>query len=119
MPFIRRPEGFSSEALALLDSAMTHIWREHLATGASAPASNGAEDQPRLAKPLEHAMPSHKYKAGQDVYYNPPKGGVLAAAKYKIQRTLPIENGELKYRIKSTGENFERVARESELSRSR
>lgn len=61
-------------------------------------------------------MSSHKYKAGEEVTYEPPKGGLKAGLRYKIQRLMPVENGELKYRIKSPAENFERMARESELS---
>lgn len=62
-------------------------------------------------------MPPHRYKAGQDVHYHPPKGAMVGASKYKILRLLPSENGEVKYRIKSAAESFERVAKESELTR--
>jgi hypothetical protein len=61
-------------------------------------------------------MPLHKYKLGEDVSYDPPKGGKESMLSYKIQRLMPFENGELKYRIKAAGENFERMAKESELS---
>lgn len=60
-------------------------------------------------------MPSHKYKAGQTVSYDAPKGRLKGGVMYKVQRLMPIENGELKYRIKSSSENFERMANESEL----
>ena len=57
---------------------------------------------------------SHKYSAGQDVYYEPHARGV-----YKIVRQLPIERDQrLSYRIKSTAESFERIAEEHQLSRS-
>lgn len=61
-------------------------------------------------------MPPHKYKTGQDVHYSPPKGTMLGASKYTVVRPLPTEGGEIKYRIKSTTEHFERVAKESELT---
>jgi hypothetical protein len=31
MPFVQRPEGFSSETLALLDSAIMGLWLDHAA----------------------------------------------------------------------------------------
>jgi len=40
-----------------------------------------------------------------------------AGRQYEIVRLLPIESGELLYRVKSKGEAFERVAKETELSR--
>ncbi len=61
-------------------------------------------------------MPKHKYKVGQAVDYSPGRWGVPASSReYEILRLLPFEGGDLLYRIKSTGETFERVAKESEL----
>lgn len=60
-----------------------------------------------------------KFKAGEDVTYDPPKGGKESMLSYKIQRLMPYENGELKYRIKVPEEDFERMAKESELSSAR
>jgi hypothetical protein len=34
---------------------------------------------------------------------------------YEVMRRLPSRDGEFQYRIKSTGEPYERVVRESEL----
>lgn len=115
-PFIERPEGFSSEALELLDNALTRLWLEQVAIGAALSARpTGSAPSPSS----ETLMPPHRYKAGQDVYFNPPKGAVqVASQKYKILRLLPLEGGEFSYRIKSATEHFERVAKESELSRS-
>jgi hypothetical protein len=62
-------------------------------------------------------MPNHKYKVGQAVDLTPGRWGFPASAReYKILRLLPSEGGELMYRIKSTAETFERVAKESELA---
>lgn len=61
-------------------------------------------------------MSQHKYKLGDDVSYDAPKGGKSSAALYKIQRLMPYENGELGYRIKSPDEDFERMAKESDLA---
>jgi hypothetical protein len=60
----------------------------------------------------------HKYKIGQLVDFSPARGGMpVSGLQYEIVRTLPSEGGEPLYRVKSRGEIFERVARESELSR--
>jgi len=40
-----------------------------------------------------------------------------AGRQYEIVRLLPVESGQFLYRVKSKGETFERVAKESELSR--
>jgi hypothetical protein len=62
-------------------------------------------------------MARHKYRLGQAVDFVPGnRWGVPAAAReYKILRLLPFEGGDLLYRIKSTAETFERVAKERDL----
>jgi hypothetical protein len=61
---------------------------------------------------------THKYSAGQHVYYIAPFMATAARGKYTIVRALPIENdNKLSYRIKSLAENFERIAEEHQLSR--
>ena len=42
-----------------------------------------------------------------------------ASGSYKIVKLLPSEGDEHQYRIKSPGEAFERVAKESQLDRDR
>lgn len=56
-------------------------------------------------------------KAGDKVYFDgPPSVGVTSP--YTIVKVMPVENDDLRrYRIKSTGENFERVAHEDQLRR--
>jgi hypothetical protein len=62
---------------------------------------------------------SHKYSAGQNVYYEPQFGNDASRGAYKIVRPQPIERDQrLSYRIKSTAESFERIAEEHQLSRS-
>jgi hypothetical protein len=62
---------------------------------------------------------SHKYSAGQSVYFEAQFGNNAARGVYKIVRQLPIERDQrLSYRIKSTAESFERIAEEHQLSRS-
>jgi len=38
--------------------------------------------------------------------------------QYEVVRLLPPDDGQFQYRIKSNGESFERMAKESQLSRS-
>lgn len=62
---------------------------------------------------------SHKYSAGQNVYYEPQFGNDASRGVYKIVRRQPVERDQrLSYRIKSTAESFERIAEEHQLSRS-
>jgi hypothetical protein len=62
-------------------------------------------------------MSKYKFKVGQNVYFQSGKFGVPApSSRYKIIRQLPQEGGERTYRIKTDSEQFERVARESEIT---
>lgn len=61
---------------------------------------------------------AYRFSLGQNVRYITSGHNRLAATSaYKVMRLLPFEGDENKYRIKSADENFERVARESELER--
>jgi hypothetical protein len=63
-------------------------------------------------------MTRHKFKIGQSVDFALARPGMPTAGRqYEIIRLLPLESGELLYRVKSKSETFERVAKESELSR--
>jgi hypothetical protein len=63
-------------------------------------------------------MTAHKFKVGQVLEFSPGRMGFPASTRAcKILRLLPPQDGELQYRIKCTAENFERVAKESTLSR--
>ncbi len=63
-------------------------------------------------------MALHKFKVGQLVRYAPSRSVSIAASReYKIVQQLPSSEGDNQYRIKSPTENFERMARESDLSR--
>jgi hypothetical protein len=66
----------------------------------------------------ETRMAHHKFKVGQLVDFAPSRPGVaLSGRQYEIVRQLPAEGSELQYRVKSRSEPFERIAKESELSR--
>ena len=63
-------------------------------------------------------MAHHRFKVGQLVDFAPSRPGVPAPGRqYEIIRLLPADGGEFQYRVKSKSEPFERVAKESELSR--
>jgi hypothetical protein len=63
---------------------------------------------------------THKYSIGQNVRYTSgPFGRFGASGSFKIVKLLPPDGDEQQYRIKSAGEAFERVAKESQLDRDR
>ncbi|MDO9413053.1 MAG: hypothetical protein Q7T81_10820 [Pseudolabrys sp.] len=60
----------------------------------------------------------HKYSVGETVYFTSPNFGRAAASgTYTVVKQLPSESDDYQYRIKSSGEAFERVAKESQLDR--
>jgi hypothetical protein len=61
---------------------------------------------------------THRFSTGQRVRFRSGHGVLPAGSgSFKIVTRLPIErNGEVRYRIKSEAENFERVADEVQLS---
>jgi hypothetical protein len=60
----------------------------------------------------------HKFHVGQAVYFTAgTMGRPGASGSYKIVKLLPTDGDEHQYRIKSPGEAFERVAKESQLDR--
>ncbi len=61
---------------------------------------------------------AHKYQVGETVYFTSPSFGRAAATgSYTVVKHLPTEGDDHQYRIKSAGEAFERVAKESQLDR--
>jgi len=63
-------------------------------------------------------MTLHKFKVGELVHFAPSRPGVATPGpQYEIVRLLTADGSEHKYRVKSKSEPFERVAKESELSR--
>jgi hypothetical protein len=60
---------------------------------------------------------AHKYSIGETVYFTASNiSRPAASGAYEIVRQLPTEGDDCQYRIKSTTEAFERVARESQLA---
>jgi hypothetical protein len=67
--------------------------------------------------PSTKRVRQHKFKVGQVVDFNPGRIGMPPSSwQYKIVRLLPPDGSDLLYRIKSSGETFERVVREQDLS---
>ena len=61
---------------------------------------------------------AHVFKVGQLVRYSPGHAISIATSReYKIVQQLPPSEGQNQYRIKSPTENFERMARECDLTR--
>ncbi len=60
----------------------------------------------------------HKYKVGQSVRYTSNAMRRFGAnSSYKIVKLLPPEGDTQQYRIKSSSEAHERIAKENELDR--
>ena len=64
---------------------------------------------------MERAL-KHKYQVGTTVYFTASNVSRPAASgTYEVIRLLPTEGDDCQYRIKSSTEAFERVAKESQL----
>jgi hypothetical protein len=65
-------------------------------------------------------LKEHKFEIGQTVLFTSrPLGHMTANGTYRIVKLLPSDGDDYQYRIKSATEAFERVAKESQLDRSR
>jgi hypothetical protein len=65
---------------------------------------------------MEKAL-KHKYNVGTTVYFTASNVSRPAASgTYEVVRLLPTEGDDCQYRIKSSTEAFERVAKESQLA---
>jgi hypothetical protein len=62
-------------------------------------------------------MPDHKFHVGQVVSYRPAYRYANApSGAYTVTRRLPQgDDGQFEYRIRHSGEEHERIAKESEL----
>jgi hypothetical protein len=59
---------------------------------------------------------AHKFRVGQTVLYtSSPVSRPGASGSYKVVKLLPSDGDDYQYRIKNSGEAFERVAKESQL----
>ncbi len=62
-------------------------------------------------------MSSHKFNVGEIVTVRPAYIKNVPGGAYEVIKPLPGNGGEYEYRIKSANEPYERVARESELTK--
>jgi hypothetical protein len=63
---------------------------------------------------------AHKFRVGQTVLYtSSPISRPGASGTYKVVKLLPSDGDDYQYRIKNSGEAFERVAKESQLDTDR
>jgi hypothetical protein len=104
-------------AKALRQSTMTRASTRTTKTSDKIIQTISPPTQP-LAAPQPILLRSHKYQIGEIVYYTSPSFGRAAATgSYTVVKLLPSEGDDYQYRIKNTGEAFERVAKESQLDR--
>jgi hypothetical protein len=61
-------------------------------------------------------MPSHKFNIGDTVLFNPRISQKAPWGVYEVVKVLP-GNGEPEYHVKIANEEHQRVARESELTK--
>jgi hypothetical protein len=65
---------------------------------------------------MERAL-KHKFSVGETVYFTASNVARPAASgTYEVIRLLPTDGDDCQYRIKSSTEAFERVAKESQLA---
>jgi hypothetical protein len=58
----------------------------------------------------------HKFQIGQAVHFTSrPVGQMAVNSTYRVVKLLPSDGDDHQYRIKSSEEAFERVAKESQL----
>jgi hypothetical protein len=81
-------------------------------------AAVGLKAARRRSKKMERAL-KHKYCVGEIVYFTASNVSRPAASgTYEVVRLLPTDGDDCQYRIKSSTEAFERVAKESQLAMS-
>ena len=65
---------------------------------------------------LSPALRTHRFQVGQTVFYtSSPISRPGASGSYQVVKLLPSDGDDYQYRIKNSGEAFERVAKESQL----
>ena len=71
----------------------------------------------RFAYRVKERALTHKYRVGETVYFTASNVSRPASSgTYQVIRLLPTDGDDCQYRIKSSDEAFERVAKESQLS---
>ncbi len=71
-----------------------------------------------MASRRSNGVNAHKFSVGQTVYFTGSLAGrTSSGGAYRVVRLMPHDGGDYQYRIKSVGEAYERVAKESQLER--
>ncbi len=131
-PVIKPVEQPAAKAVTKASAKSVSKTVSKIAAGIAAKISSAAkvaakEAAPKIIRtyspPVQPAAPElpivrHKYQVGETVYFTSPNFGRTAASgTYTVIKQLPSESDDYQYRIKSSGEAFERVAKESQLDR--
>jgi hypothetical protein len=99
------PEVLANPAFAVLEHA-----------GFSVSQASGTVERGRRFCVMERAL-KHKFTVGETVYFTASNVARPAASgTYEVIRLLPTDGDDCQYRIKSSTEAFERVAKESQLA---
>jgi len=78
--------------------------------------ASGTVKRRRQSCVMERAL-KHKFTVGETVYFTASNVARPAASgTYEVIRLLPTDGDDCQYRIKSSTEAFERVAKESQLA---
>ena len=91
-----------------------HPWGNR---GVSVMQNGNQSSQKRVGDGRRRVLKTHKYSIGQSVRFTSGPGRFGANGSFKVVKLLPSDGDEQQYRIKSVGEAFERVAKESQLDR--
>lgn len=87
----------------------------YTAAGSSVGRSERDRGRGRYFCVMERSL-KHKYNVGETVYFTASNVARPAASgTYEVIRLLPTDGDDCQYRIKSSTEAFERVAKESQL----
>jgi hypothetical protein len=79
--------------------------------------ARGPQAGPLLSKCVRRRALKHKFSVGSTVYFTASNVARPAASgTYEVVRLLPTDGDDCQYRIKSSTEAFERVAKESQLA---
>lgn len=119
----RRPVGKVARPSALAIRAPSIAPKSGLKSGLKSSLKSGKmmRTSSPPVQPLsasEITLKTHRYQIGETVYYTSPTFGRAAATgTYTVIKLLPPESDDYQYRIKSSVEAFERVAKESQLDR--
>jgi hypothetical protein len=119
----RSPVGKMAETARALMGAARASKAAAAAKAAAPPAAAPPKMIRTVSPPVQPVAPeivikSHRYQVGEEVYFTSPAfGRASASGNYIVVKLLPSESDDYQYRIKSSGEAFERVAKESQLEK--